>query len=172
MSLSQAKRYKSGNLSFRLDRHNSCQNRTFEPSSTSHLTNLTNPSHPLLMNFHKPTFYNPWTSLEYQNFLEESCFNSKPASILPSLHTHNGTTSSLIKSTTFLIPKPPKWAGVQQVFHFTKWNLNSSPILPQKKSLWSVSNIFSTPTGIGKREKMSRKAWEHTLDECEANPFW
>jgi hypothetical protein len=52
----------------------------------------------------------------------------------------------------FQMPKPPSEIGEQTFDQLTKWNLNSSPKPPHKKSRWSFSIRFATLEGIGKRD--------------------
>ncbi|KAG6633616.1 hypothetical protein CIPAW_12G060400 [Carya illinoinensis] len=52
----------------------------------------------------------------------------------------------------FRTPKPPPDIGRHTCSHLTKWNLNSSPKPPHKKSRWSFS--IRTATLAGKLESV------------------
>jgi hypothetical protein len=114
-------------------------------------------SHPLLIHFQTPTPKEPPTSLEHHPplvlpYLKSTTFLQKASLFKAYLHNHL-PIKALLNITIFLTPSPLETFEEQIVRQLTKWNLNSSPIPPQRKSLWSFSKRFVTPTGIGKRDR-------------------
>ena len=110
---------------------------------------------PLLMNFHKPHaqdtdfVHQPPHSFPYfapMTLLQRASFST------PYRHNHfaNKAELNLFKQR---MPNPPFFTGLQTLDQFTKWNLQSSLIPVQRKSLCKLSIILATLTRIGRRER-------------------
>jgi hypothetical protein len=119
--------------------YKSCQKLILAPSPTTNLVKRENESQPFLMFFYTPTPKAPVGSREHHPphrlpYLESSTTLHHASRSNPNRHSHLPSRARL-KNLKILIPNPPSEIGEHTLSHLTKCYLNSSPILPKRKSL-------------------------------------
>lgn len=112
--------------------------------SPNQSTQLRNMSHPVLILIHKLQLWVPLTGSNVHPPHSSPYFVAISVSTNVSFpwSQNHFSNEAWSKIPNFLTPNPSLAIGEQTILHLTKWYLNSTPKLPNKDFLCSLSKLF------------------------------